>query len=208
MDIIISSWLLWLIIAAILVIIELLTSMIATFCLATGCLIAMVCALLDWGVEAQLIGAIIGTVIAFILVQTKRGRVISRFNPSYRYKHQRTLNTNCDKSRSVKSPAQKRIDSIDLFKGIAILGIVWKHTFHPQWCDLIHISAFLHLIGNLFQRRAIHSFLKKKIRTILIPFLFFYILSYLARMAFYFGHFRTLHGFAWDSLLETFSDYK
>ncbi|WP_302991911.1 NfeD family protein [Barnesiella intestinihominis] len=74
MDIIISSWLLWLIIAAILVIIELLTSMIATFCLATGCLIAMVCALLDWGVEAQLIGAIIGTVIAFILVQTKRGK--------------------------------------------------------------------------------------------------------------------------------------
>ena len=71
MDIIISSWLLWLIIAAILVIIELLTSMIATFCLATGCLIAMVCALLDWGVEAQLIGAIIGT---FILVQTKRGK--------------------------------------------------------------------------------------------------------------------------------------
>ena len=74
MDIIISSWLLWLIIAAILVIIELLTSMIATFCLATGCLIAMVCALLDWGVEAQLIGAIIGTVIAFILVQTTRGK--------------------------------------------------------------------------------------------------------------------------------------
>ena len=24
-------------------------------------------------------------------------------------------------------------------------------------------------------------------------------------MAFYFGHFRTLHGFAWDSLLEIFS---
>lgn len=68
-----------------------------------------------------------------------------------------------------------------------------------------HKRAFLHLIGNLFQRRAIHSLSKKKIRTILIPFLFFYILSYLARMAFYFGHFRTLHGFAWDSLLEIFS---
>ena len=74
MDTIISSWLLWLIIVAILIIIELLTSMIATFCLAAGCLIAMVCALLSWGVEAQLIGAIIGTVIAFILVQTKRGK--------------------------------------------------------------------------------------------------------------------------------------
>lgn len=72
MDIIISSWFLWLIIAAILIIIELLTSMIATFCLAAGCLIAMVCALLG-GIEAQLIVAIIGTVIAFILVQTRRG---------------------------------------------------------------------------------------------------------------------------------------
>ena len=69
MDIIISSWLLWLIIAAILIIIELLTSMIATFCLAAGCLVAMVCALLGWGIETQLTGAIIGTVIAFILVQ-------------------------------------------------------------------------------------------------------------------------------------------
>ncbi len=73
MDIIISSRLLWLIIAAILIIIELLTSMIATFCLATSCLIEMVCALLGWGIEAQLTGAIIGTVIAFILVQTRRG---------------------------------------------------------------------------------------------------------------------------------------
>ena len=116
------------------------------------------------------------------------------------------MNTNCDKSRSVKLPTQKRIDSIDLFKGIAILGIVWKHTFHPQWCDLIHISAlFFILSGIFFKDEPFIPFLKKKIRTILIPFLFFYILSYLARMAFYFGHFRTLHGFAWDSLLEIFS---
>lgn len=112
------------------------------------------------------------------------------------------MNTNCDKSRSVKLPTQKRIDSIDLFKGIAILGIVWKHTFHPQWCDLIHISAlFFILSGIFFKDEPFIPFLKKKIRTILIPFLFFYILSYLARMAFYFGHFRTLHGFAWDSLV-------
>ena len=116
------------------------------------------------------------------------------------------MNTSCDKSRSVKLPTQKRIDSIDLFKGIAILGIVWKHTFHPQWCDLIHISAlFFILSGIFFKDEPFIPFLKKKIRTILIPFLFFYILSYLARMAFYFGHFRTLHGFAWDSLLEIFS---
>lgn len=116
------------------------------------------------------------------------------------------MNTNCDKSRSVKLPTQKRIDSIDLFKGIAILGIVWKHTFHPQWCDLIHISAlFFILSGIFFKDEPFIPFLKKKIRTILIPFLFFYILSYLARIAFYFRHFRTLHGFAWDSLLEIFS---
>ena len=133
-------------------------------------------------------------------------KAISRPDLSYRYKHQRTLNTSCDKSRSVKLPTQKRIDSIDLFKGIAILGIVWKHTFHPQWCDLIHISAlFFILSGIFFKDEPFIPFLKKKIRTILIPFLFFYILSYLARMAFYFGHFRTLHGFAWDSLLEIFS---
>src|SRR5699024_3853882 len=72
MDIIISRWLLWLIIPAMLVIIEMLTSTIETICLSTGCLMSMVCAVLAGGVEAQLIGAIIGTVITFILVHTKR----------------------------------------------------------------------------------------------------------------------------------------
>lgn len=32
----------------------------------------------------------------------------------------------------VKPTSSKRIDYIDLIKGIAIIGVVWSHTVHPQ----------------------------------------------------------------------------
>ena len=100
---------------------------------------------------------------------------------------------------------RKRIDSIDLFKGMAIVGIVWKHTFHPQWCDLVHISAlFFILSGIFFKDGPFLPFLKKKVRTILVPFLFFYLLSFLARILFYAGHHRSLNEFDWSMLLQLF----
>ena len=101
---------------------------------------------------------------------------------------------------------KKRIDSIDLFKGIAIIVIAWKHTYHPQCLDLISVSSLFFIISGFFIKDApFLPFLKKKIRTILIPFLFFYLLSYLARLLFYIGHHRTLYGFEWDSFWNLFS---
>lgn len=47
---------------------------------------------------------------------------------------------------------KKRIDSIDLLKGLAIVGIVWKHTVHPHWCDLILISAIFFILSGTFSR--------------------------------------------------------
>ncbi len=66
-----ENWLIWLIVMAILVIIELLTSLIATFCLAVGCLCAMVVSLAHLGLEAQLIAVIVGTVVAFAVFAPK-----------------------------------------------------------------------------------------------------------------------------------------
>lgn len=66
MEEIISPWLLWLIAAALLTIIELITNTFAAFCLVGGCLTAMVAALLGFGIETQLACAAIGTVLAFI----------------------------------------------------------------------------------------------------------------------------------------------
>ena len=61
-----ENWLIWLIVAALLIIIELFTSLVATFCLAIGCVFAMLVSLFDLGMEIQLISLIVGSVIAFV----------------------------------------------------------------------------------------------------------------------------------------------
>lgn len=66
-----ENWLIWLIVMAILIIVELLTSLIATFCLAVGCLCAMVVSVVNLGLEAQLIALIVGTIIAFAVFAPK-----------------------------------------------------------------------------------------------------------------------------------------
>lgn len=62
-----ENWLIWLIIAALLVIIELFTFVVATFCLAVGSLLAMVVALWGLGLEMQLLALAVGTVLAFVI---------------------------------------------------------------------------------------------------------------------------------------------
>ena len=109
-----------------------------------------------------------------------------------------------------RSPAptiqKRRIDSIDLFKGIAIIVIAWKHTIHPQCLDLVNVSSLFFIISGIFIKdEPFLPFLRKKIRTILVPFLFFYLLSYLARIVFYIGHHRTLCGFDWGILWDLFT---
>ncbi len=66
MEPILSAWLIWLIAAAILVIIELLTTTYAALCLVGGCLTAMVCAICNGGLQMQLLFAAIGTIATFV----------------------------------------------------------------------------------------------------------------------------------------------
>ena len=61
-----SNWLLWLIAAAILVIVELITNTFAAFCLVGGCALALATSLIGFGIEAQLTAAAIGSVLSFI----------------------------------------------------------------------------------------------------------------------------------------------
>ncbi|MBE6311397.1 MAG: NfeD family protein [Bacteroidales bacterium] len=61
-----ENWLIWLIVTALLIIIELFTLLVATFCLAVGCLFAMVVSLLGMGIEMQLVSLIVGTIVAFV----------------------------------------------------------------------------------------------------------------------------------------------
>lgn len=61
-------WHLWIIAAAVLIIIELFSGMVATFCLAIGCVFACFAALFGAGIGVQLLALALGTVLAFMLI--------------------------------------------------------------------------------------------------------------------------------------------
>lgn len=82
----VSNWLFWLILAALMTVIELLTNTFAFFCLVGGCLVALIVEILGFGLEAQLLGAAIGSVVAFIaflpLMRKHRAEQQSGTSPS------------------------------------------------------------------------------------------------------------------------------
>lgn len=65
----ISAWSVWLILAAVFVIIELLTNTFAAFCFVGGCLLAMIAALLGFSIYTQLSMAVVGIVVTFIALK-------------------------------------------------------------------------------------------------------------------------------------------
>lgn len=78
----------------------------------------------------------------------------------------------------------KRFDYIDLAKGIGILSIVAMHIGAlPTWLPKLSASwvpLFFILSGMFFKpSQSLRALFIKKTNTILIPFLFFYIVSYL-----------------------------
>ena len=99
----------------------------------------------------------------------------------------------------------KRVDYIDHIKGLTIWAVVWFHTVHPTWLTATLVnSVFFFLSGYFFRRKPIRTFLKEKVKTILIPFVFFYLISYPYRIFEYFWDNRTLSGFNWMCLLDVF----
>ncbi|TFU94703.1 NfeD family protein [Barnesiella sp. WM24] len=63
-----SLWIIWLIAAAVLLVIELLTGLVATLCVAVGCLFAFVAALVGFGMETQLAVMAVGVILSFIFL--------------------------------------------------------------------------------------------------------------------------------------------
>ena len=83
----------------------------------------------------------------------------------------------------------KRITYIDMAKGIGILLVVFGHSGFPspavnQWISSFHMPLFFLLSGILLSHTNAHEkplkdTIKKKARTILVPYLFFSIFSIL-----------------------------
>lgn len=115
---------------------------------------------------------------------------------------------------TVNGGGKKRIDYIDLIKGITMFGVVWLHSIAcPQWLTATLVnSTFFFLSGIFFKTEPFHEFVKKKSRTLLVPFIVFYILCYPYRMIVHYWDFRSLATFDWKCILDIFdicgrSDY-
>lgn len=95
-----------------------------------------------------------------------------------------------------------------------MFGVVWLHSVaHPGWltAPLVN-STFFFLSGVFFKPEAWNLFIRKKVRTLLIPFLAFYLLCYPYRIIEHYWDFRTLEGFEWGCIFDLFdivgrSDY-
>lgn len=99
----------------------------------------------------------------------------------------------------------KRIDYIDVIKGLTIFGVVWVHTVCPQWLTpLLVNSIFFFLAGFFFKRKPLKNFLSEKVRSLLIPFSFFYLISYPFRILLHYWDNRTLTTFDWGCLFDVF----
>lgn len=80
--------------------------------------------------------------------------------------------------------AKQRIDYIDVAKGLCMILVVWQHT-HTYYLDLqtgeFYMESFrmplFFLISGMFFKMysGLGFFVKKKINSLLIPFLFFYL---------------------------------
>ena len=82
-----------------------------------------------------------------------------------------------------------RDNSIDIAKGIGIILVVWGHQFANcpiyTWIHLFHIPLFFFLGGCFIKDEKYLIFLYKKIRTLFIPFLFFYTSSLFLKIIIY-----------------------
>jgi acyltransferase len=80
----------------------------------------------------------------------------------------------------------KRIDFIDIAKGFGIILVVFGHTYRGNDLNLFiysfHMPLFFFFSGLLFNEKKYASFrilLKNKFKTLLLPYITFYIITYL-----------------------------
>ena len=82
-----------------------------------------------------------------------------------------------------------RDSSIDIAKGIGIILVVWGHQFENcpihDWIYLFHMPLFFFLGGCFIKNESYPVFLYKKVRTLFLPFLFFYSSSLVLKIILY-----------------------
>ncbi len=82
--------------------------------------------------------------------------------------------------------AKKRLEWLDLAKGIGIIAVVWGHTYCPGWnrVYVFHMAFFMILSGYTYNAKdSFPRFLLKKVKSIYIPFVFWNILFTLMQVS-------------------------
>lgn len=114
-----SLWVIWLIATALLLVLELITGWIATFCVGIGCLIASVMDLLGCSLQTQLVGVVIGVILAFIFLAP----FVNRIRQSHR--HREAYNSNMDALIGREAPVEMTIGQNALGR-VRIDGDSWQ----------------------------------------------------------------------------------
>jgi fucose 4-O-acetylase-like acetyltransferase len=78
-----------------------------------------------------------------------------------------------------------RYDIIDSIKGIGILLVIWGHCMFPRSYIIyaFHMPLFFMISGFLFKNQEFGELILKKTKRIIIPFLFFFVVSFLFFLA-------------------------
>ena len=85
---------------------------------------------------------------------------------------------------------RKRIDYIDIAKGLGMLAIIWGHIMLSGWsCKMVygfHIPVFFMLSGMCFNQKKYNTFgelIVRRIKTLLVPYVIFSVVTWLVYVA-------------------------
>lgn len=110
---------------------------------------------------------------------------------------------------SEPKPVKKRIVYIDYLKGLTILWVVWYHTVHPEFVEFsFRIPLFFFVSGIFFRPYGFMTFLKKKVNTLLVPFVLFYLIYYLYYICLWVVSGRDISTFDFSTIFSLFGLYK
>lgn len=113
-----SAWVFWLLLAAVLIVIEALTVNLVSIWFALGALSGMIAALLGANVLTQVIIAVVVSVIALA--------VILIFKPFDNFKHKRVQATNSDRVIGQQAVVVGRIDPLEGGGLVRVMGQMWS----------------------------------------------------------------------------------
>ncbi len=106
-------------------------------------------------------------------------------------------------------PVKKRIVYIDYLKGLTILWVVWYHTVHPEFVEFsFRIPLFFFVSGIFFRPYPVLKFIKKKVNTLLVPFILFYLIYYFYYIGLWVLSGRELSSFDFSTIFSLFELHK